>query len=448
MERTAPASRIRTILVGAAGRDFHDFNVVFRDDPRYEVVAFTAAQIPDIDGRRYPPALAGRLHPEGIPIHREAELVDLIRTKGVELAVFSYSDVSHEHVMHLASRAVAAGADFTLLSAERTMLRSSKPVVSVCAVRTGCGKSPTSRYIASLLRAAGLRAGIVRHPMPYGDLARQAVQRFAAIEDLARNECTIEEMEEYEGHIALGHVVYAGVDYERILRLAESESDVVLWDGGNNDTPFFKPDLEIVLVDPHRPGHERAYYPGEVNLLRADVIVIPKVDSADPRAVARLRAALAETNPRAAVVEAAMHVTVDQPHLVAGKRVLVVEDGPTLTHGEMAFGAGVLAARRHGAASLVDPRPFAVGTIREAFERYPHVQGLLPAMGYSARQVHDLEETIRAADCDAVIVATPVDLRRVVSIRQPTCRVGYEIEERGPVRLAEILDGVLRTARR
>jgi predicted GTPase len=437
----------RTVIVGAAGRDFHDFNVVFRADPRYEVVAFTAAQIPNIEGRRYPPDLAGRLYPDGIPIFAEDRLEELIREKGIGLAVFSYSDVSHERVMHLASRAVAAGADFTLLSAERTMLRSSRPVVSVCAVRTGCGKSPASRRIAALLRESGLRAGIVRHPMPYGDLSRQAVQRFSTVADLAKNECTIEEMEEYEGHIQNGHVVYAGVDYERILRMAEKESDVILWDGGNNDTPFYRPDLEIVLVDPHRPGHELGYFPGEVNFLRAQVIIIPKLDSADPEAVARVRASIHDHNPRARVVEAAMPVTVDRPDLVRGKRVLVVEDGPTLTHGEMAFGAGVLAARRCGAAQLVDPRPCAVGSIRQTFARYNHVRDLLPAMGYGPVQVHELEETIRAVDCDAVLVATPIDLRRVVEIRQPTVRVRYELEETGALRLRDVLDGIVRRAR-
>ena len=447
MMARSDAPRIRTLIVGAAGRDFHDFNVVFRDDPRHEVVAFTATQIPNIEGRRYPADLAGPLYPEGIPIFAEARLEDLVRRERIDLAVFSYSDVSHENVMHVASRAVAAGADFTLLSAERTMVKSSKPVVSVCAVRTGCGKSPASRKVAAHLREAGLRAGIVRHPMPYGDLSRQAVQRFATLDDLARNDCTIEEMEEYEGHIANGHVVYAGVDYERILRLVEREADVVLWDGGNNDTPFYRPDLEIVLVDPHRPGHERGYFPGEVNFLRADVIVVPKLDSADPEAVARVRRNIHDFNPGARVVEANMPVTVDRPDLIRGKRVLVVEDGPTLTHGEMAFGAGVLAARRHGAARLVDPRPFAVGSIQRTFARYGHVRDLLPAMGYGPTQVHELEETIRAVDCDAVVVATPVDLRRIVEIRQPTCRVRYELEEVGAFRLKDAVDGLFRGAK-
>ncbi|MCK6479674.1 MAG: GTPase [Planctomycetaceae bacterium] len=443
----ASAHRIRTILVGAAGRDFHDFNVVFRDDPRHEVVAFTAAQIPNIDGRRYPAELAGKHYPEGIPIRREEDLERLVRDEKVDLAVFSYSDISHENLMHLASRVVAAGADFSFLSADRTMVRSTKPVVSVCAVRTGCGKSPTSRKVAAVLRQAGLRAGIVRHPMPYGDLAKQAVQRFASVDDLSRHECTIEEMEEYEGHILEGHVVFAGVDYERILRRVEKECDVVLWDGGNNDTPFYRPDLEIVLVDPHRPGHERAYFPGEVNFLRAQVIVIPKIDSADPAAVDRLRRSIHDHNPSARVVDAAMPLVVDRPEMVKGKRVLVVEDGPTLTHGEMRFGAGVLAARRLGASEIVDPRPFAVGSIRETFAKYPHVRDLLPAMGYGERQVHELEETIRRVDCDAVVVATPIDLGRILKVGHPTCRVRYELEETGALRLADVLADVVRRAR-
>lgn len=421
--------------------------MVFRDDPRHEVVAFTAAQIPNIDGRRYPAELAGKHYPEGIPIRREEDLERLVRDEKVDLAVFSYSDISHENLMHLASRVVAAGADFSFLSADRTMVRSTKPVVSVCAVRTGCGKSPTSRKVAAVLRQAGLRAGIVRHPMPYGDLAKQAVQRFASVDDLSRHECTIEEMEEYEGHILEGHVVFAGVDYERILRRVEKECDVVLWDGGNNDTPFYRPDLEIVLVDPHRPGHERAYFPGEVNFLRAQVIVIPKIDSADPAAVDRLRRSIHDHNPSARVVDAAMPLVVDRPEMVKGKRVLVVEDGPTLTHGEMRFGAGVLAARRLGASEIVDPRPFAVGSIRETFAKYPHVRDLLPAMGYGERQVHELEETIRRVDCDAVVVATPIDLGRILKVGHPTCRVRYELEETGALRLADVLADVVRRAR-
>ncbi len=443
----AAKPRIRTLIVGAAGRDFHDFNVVFRKDARHEVVAFTAAQIPNIDGRRYPPALAGPHYPDGIPIHPEKDLEEIIRKERIDLAVFSYSDISHENLMHLASRVVAAGADFTFLSADRTMVRSTKPVVSVCAVRTGCGKSPTSRRVAAVLRAAGLRTGIVRHPMPYGDLAAQAVQRFATVEDLAKHQCTIEEMEEYEGHIQNGHVVFAGVDYEAILRRVEKECDVVLWDGGNNDTPFYKPDLEIVLVDPHRAGHERAYFPGEVNLLRAQVIVLPKLDSAEPEAVERLRRTIHDHNPSARVVDAAMPLGVDRPELVRGKRVLVVEDGPTLTHGEMRYGAGVLAARRLGAAEIVDPRPFAVGSIRETFAKYPHVREVLPAMGYGDQQVHELEETIRKVACDAVVVATPIDLGRILKVGHPTCRVRYELEETGALRLEDVLADVVRRAR-
>lgn len=429
----------KLVILGAAGRDFHNFNVVFRKDPAFRVVAFTATQIPNIDNRRYPPELAGSLYPEGIPIVAENELEGLIRQRGVDAVVFSYSDVSHQTVMHLASRAVAAGADFWLLASERTQLASSVPVVSVCAVRTGCGKSPVSRCVASELRRLGWQVVVVRHPMPYGDLAAQQVQRFANMEDLAIQQCTIEEREEYEPHIQQGTVVFAGVDYEAILRCAEHEADLILWDGGNNDTPFFRSDLEIVVADPHRAGHELAYFPGEVNFRRADVLIINKVDTAPPDGVKIVRRNLLCTNPRAAIVETECRVSVADPAQIHGRRVLVVEDGPTLTHGEMRYGAGVVAARQYGAAEQVDPRPFAVGSIRGTFERFPHLQGLLPAMGYGETQRQELEETINRTDCELVLVATPIDLARLLRLNKPSLRVGYEIEQRTRPGLTEIL---------
>ncbi len=431
--------RTRVLIMGAAGRDFHNFNVVFRDNPQYDVVAFTAAQIPNIEGRRYPPELAGELYPEGVPIYPEEELERLIEEHEIEQVVFSYSDVSHEHVMHAAARALARGADFRLLGARATMLRAQRPVISVCAVRTGCGKSPASRKIARLLREMGRRVVVVRHPMPYGDLSRQVVQRFETLDDLRHYNCTIEEMEEYEPHVRNGVIVYAGVDYERILRQAEAEADVLVWDGGNNDLPFFVPDLEIVLVDPHRPGHERAYFPGEVNFLRADVLIISKVNTARPEDVDVVRRNIRTFNPNALVIEANLPIVVDAPEAIRDRRVLVVEDGPTLTHGEMSYGAGVLAARQFGARELVDPRPYAVGSIRETFAEYPHIGPLLPAMGYGAEQMRELEETINGTPCDVVLVATPVDLRRVLQIRHPTCRVAYELEEIGPPTLGDVL---------
>lgn len=417
------------VIMGAAGRDFHNFNVVFRDDPGYRVVAFTAAQIPYIAGRTYPPELAGKLYPTGIPIVPEEKLESVIAVDSVGQVIFAYSDVSHEQVMHQASRALAAGADFRFLGPRSTMLRSCKPVVSICAVRTGAGKSPVARKIAGWLREAGQRVAVIRHPMPYGDLAQQAMQRFATLDDLRQAHCTIEEREEYEPHISQGAVVFAGVDYERILRQAESDADVLLWDGGNNDLPFFESDLEIVLADPHRAGHERTYFPGEVNLLRADVIIITKMDTADPEAVEAVRRTIRSANPNAQVIESAMPVTVDDPSVVRGKRVLVVEEGPTVTHGGMAYGAGVLAAKQYGAAALVDPRPAAVGSLRETFEANLHLDCLLPAMGYGDSQIRDLEETIKRVDCDLVLIATPVDLSRLISIRQPTCRVRYAFED-------------------
>ena len=419
----------RVLILGAAGRDFHNFNVVFRDNLDYHVVAFTAAQIPDIAGRLYPRELAGRLYPEGIPIFEEKDLENIISQERVDTVVFSYSDVSYATLMHLGSRVVAAGADFWLLGTEHTQIRSKVPVVSVCATRTGCGKSPVSRLVAAKLREQGQKPVVIRHPMPYGNLVEQAVQRFATLRDLDLQQCTIEEREEYEPHIQLGTVVYAGVDYEEILRRAEKEADVILWDGGNNDTPFYVSDLEIVVVDPHRAGHELAYFPGEVNLRRADVVVINKVDTAALPDIETVRQNIKLANPKASVIEMACRVTVASPDLIKGKRVLVVEDGPTLTHGEMPYGAGVVAARQCGAAKLVDPRPFAAGSIRGVYERYGHLSSLLPAMGYSAMQRHELEETIHATPCDLVVIATPIDLARVIKIDKPALRVTYEVEE-------------------
>jgi predicted GTPase len=431
----------RVVIMGEAGRDFHNFNVVFRNNPAYRVVAFTAGQIPNIAGRLYPHELAGPYYPNGIPILPEDDLETIIVTHSVDQVVFAYSDVSHEEVMHYASRALAAGADFRLVGPHITMLRSRKPVISVCAVRTGAGKSPLARQLAIWLREHGRRVAVVRHPMPYGDLAQQAVQRFVTLEDLRQNKCTIEEREEYEPHIARGDVVFAGVDYERILRQAEAEADVILWDGGNNDFSFIEPDLEIVLVDPHRAGHERTYFPGEVNLLRADVIVVTKVDTADPRQVETVRRTISSVNPKAQIIESTMPFLVEDAEAVRGKRVLVIEDGPTVTHGGMAYGAGVLAAKKYGASALADPRPAAVGSLRETFLGNPHLNCVLPAMGYGAEQLHDLEQTINQVDCDLVLIATPVDLRRLVAIRQPTCRVTYEFEEPSGV-----LKGLLLTA--
>jgi len=429
----------RVIIMGAAGRDFHNFNVYFRDNPDYQVVAFTATQIPNIEGRRYPPELAGRLYPDGIPIYPEEELTDLIRRYQVDQVVFAYSDVSHEYVMHKASQALVAGADFCLMGTGSTMLTSRKPVVAVCAVRTGSGKSQTTRHVCDVLRRMGHRVVVVRHPMPYGDLTAQTVQRFATYEDLDRYRCTIEEREEYEPHIDRGVVVYAGVDYERILRQAEEEADIVVWDGGNNDLPFFRPDLHIVVADPHRPGHEVRYHPGEANLRAADVVVINKVDTADPGGVAQVRENILEVNPQAIVIEAASPILVEDPRAIQGRRVLVIEDGPTLTHGEMAYGAGVTAARRFGAAELVDPRPYAVRSIAETFRKYPHIGPLLPAMGYGEEQIRDLEETINATPCDLVLAATPVDIRRLLKVRYPVDRVRYELQVIGQPTLEEIL---------
>jgi len=429
----------RVAILGAAGRDFHNFNVCFRNDPDYRVVAFTAAQIPDIAGRRYPPALAGPLYPEGIPIVPEEQLEELIVKDKVNMAVFSYSDVSHNQVMDIASRAIARGADFLLLGAERTMLESRVPVISVCAVRTGCGKTPVSLRVVQLLKEAGVQAVVVRHPMPYGELSRQAVQRFATWADLDQQHCTIEEREEYERHLEAGTVVYAGVDYERILAEAEKEAQVIVWDGGNNDTPFFRSDLEIVVADPHRAGHELLFHPGEVNLLRADVIVINKVDTALDADVETIRRNVRKRNPRARVIETLSRITVERPESVRGARVLVIEDGPTLTHGQMTHGAGVIAARQAGAADLVDPRSYAVGSLRDVFAHFTHIGCLLPAMGYSKTQLGELEETIRQTPCDVVIVATPMDLGRIVRISQPTVRVTYDVVERSSLTFSQVL---------
>jgi predicted GTPase len=431
---------IRTIIMGAAGRDFHNFNVFFRDNPDYEVVAFTATQIPDIEGRTYPAQLAGGQYPNGIPIYAESDLVKLIGEEQVEQVVFAYSDVPHAVVMHRASQVNAAGADFRLMGTHSTQLKSSKPVVSVCAVRTGSGKSQTSRRVSKILRGMGYRVAAIRHPMPYGDLAKQAVERFASYDDLDKYQCTIEEREEYEPHLANGVIVYAGVDYGAILRQAEQEVDIILWDGGNNDFPFYKSDLQIVVADPHRPGHELSYHPGETNARCADVFVINKVDTASPEAVIQVRNNLRSVNPNAIVIEAASPIFVDDPAAIQGKRVLVIEDGPTLTHGEMAYGAGYVAAQRFGAAEIVDPRPFAVKSIKATYEKYPKTGPILPAMGYGAAQTHDLEETINRADVDLVIIGTPIDLGRLIQINKPHQRVLYELQEIGVPTLEDILN--------
>jgi predicted GTPase len=430
---------IRTLIMGAAGRDFHNFNVFFRDNADYEVAAFTATQIPNIEGRKYPPQLAGAIYPEGIPIFPEAELPRLIEDLGIEQVVFAYSDVPHEYVMHKASMVLAAGADFLLMGPRKTELKSTKPVVAICAVRTGSGKSQTTRRVSILLRDMGFKVAAIRHPMPYGDLVAQAVQRFANYEDLELQDCTIEEREEYEPHIDNGVVVYAGVDYERILRQAEQEVDVILWDGGNNDLPFYSPDLHIVVADPHRPGNELTYHPGETNARLADVFVINKVDTAAPEDVLVVRQNLHLLNPGAVIIEAASPLFVDDPLAIRGKRVLVIEDGPTLTHGEMAYGAGWVAARRFGAAEIVDPRPFAVGSILETYRKYPTTGEILPAMGYGDEMMRELEQTINNADVDLVVIGTPIDLASLLKINKPSQRVRYELQEIGQPTLSEIL---------
>jgi len=435
-------SKTRVIIMGAAGRDFHNFNVYFRGHEQYEVVAFTATQIPNIENRRYPPELAGPRYPQGIPIYEEKELAHLIGEYDVDQVIFAYSDVSHEYVMHRASLVLAAGADFRLMGGKATMLQASVPVVTVCAVRTGSGKSQTTRRVADILRGKGKNVVVVRHPMPYGDLVKQACQRFATYEDLDRHNCTIEEREEYEPHIDRGVVVYAGVDYQRILDAAQSEADVIVWDGGNNDLPFYRPDLHIVVVDPHRAGHETRYHPGEANLRLADVVVINKIDTADLANVAAVRANIRAANPEATLIEAASPIFVEDPGAIQGKRVLVIEDGPTLTHGGMAYGAGTVAAQRFGAAQIVDPRPYAVNSIVETYGKYPNTGAVLPAMGYGAHQIAELEQTINDTPCDMVIVATPIDLSRVLSIKRPFQRVRYELQVIGRPTLEEVLGEV------
>jgi len=432
----------KIIIIGAAGRDFHNFNTYYRNNPAYNVVAFTAAQIPDIAGRRYPASLAGELYPQGIPIYAQDELESLIVKLEADECVFSYSDISYQDVMALGARVNAAGADFSLLGYKNTMIKSTKPVIAVGATRTGCGKSQTSRRIVEVLMEHGLKVIAIRHPMPYGDLEAQKVQRFATIEDLKLHECTIEEMEEYEPHIARGNVIYAGVDYEAILRAAENDPsgcDVILWDGGNNDFPFYKPDLMVTVADPHRPGHELSYYPGEVTLRIADVVVINKIDSANFEDIQTVLANINKVNPNATVIEAASTITVEDPKLIRNKRVLVVEDGPTLTHGEMKIGAGVVAARRFGAAELIDPRSAAVGKLAETFNTYPNIGNLLPAMGYGEEQMADLATTIDRTDCDSVVIATPIDLNRIIKINKPNTRVDYSLQEIGQPDLAEVL---------
>ena len=430
----------RILIMGAAGRDFHNFNLYFRNNPDYEVVAFTATQIPNIEGRIYPAELAGPNYPEGIPIHPEADLVRLIDELKVDQVIFAYSDISHEYVMHKASQVIAAGADFRLMGADKTMLTSTKPVIAVCAVRTGSGKSQTTRRVCDILGQMGHKVVAVRHPMPYGNLVKQACQRFADYEDLDLHDCTIEEREEYEPHIKRGITVFAGVDYERILREAEKEADIIVWDGGNDDLPFFKPDLHLVVVDPHRPGHELRYHPGEANLRAANAVVINKIDTATAEDVITVRDHVASVNPGAIVIEAASPVFVEAPEAIRGKRVLVVEDGPTLTHGEMAYGAGVIAARRFGAAEIVDPRPYAVGSIAATYEKYPNTGPILPAMGYGHQQMQELSQTIAATPCDMVIVATPIDLRRVIEITKPNQQVLYELQEIGQPDLSGLLN--------
>ncbi|HRU46627.1 MAG TPA: cyclic 2,3-diphosphoglycerate synthase [Candidatus Marinimicrobia bacterium] len=435
-------NRRNIVIIGAAGRDFHNFNVYYRGNEQFNVVAFTAAQIPNIDNRKYPSELAGKLYPKGIPIFAEEELTYLIEKFDVDECVFSYSDVPYQKVMALSALVNAAGANFTLLGPKATMLKSTKPVISVCATRTGCGKSQTARKVIEILMAQGLKVVAVRHPMPYGDLVAQKVQRFATLDDLKKYHCTIEEMEEYEPHIVRGNVIYAGVDYEAILRAAENDPngcDLIIWDGGNNDFPFFKPDLAITVVDPHRPGNELSYYPGEVNLRIADVIIINKIDTANPEGIQTVSQNIALVNPQATVIYAASPVRVDHPEIIRDKRVLVIEDGPTLTHGEMQIGAGIIAARQYGARECVDPRPFVVGKLAETFQKYPKIGPLLPAMGYSEDQIHDLEDTIARTDCDSVVIGTPIDLTRILKIKQPSTRVYYELQEIGTPNLNEVL---------
>jgi predicted GTPase len=438
-------SRRRIIIMGAAGRDFHNFNTLYRDNKGYEVVAFTATQIPDIEGRRYPESLAGKLYPEGIPIYDEKELMSLIKNHKIDEVVFSYSDVSLEYVMARGSEVIAVGAAFSVAGGAPTMIKSKKPVVAVCAARTGSGKSQTTRRVCRILQEMGKKVVVIRHPMPYGDLARQACQRFADYADLDKHRCTIEEREEYEPHIDCGITVYAGVDYETIIRKAEKEADVVVWDGGNNDMSFYKADVYITVVDPHRPGHELTYYPGLTNVLLADIVIINKIDSAHPEDVETVRANVRMVNPEAVIVDAVSPLDVDDPAAITGKKVLAVEDGPTLTHGGMTYGAGVVAAEKYGCAELVDPRPYTVGAIAETFEKYPDIGLLLPAMGYSGQQVKDLEKTINTAECDLVVIGTPIDLRRIIKIKKPVVRVKYSLQEIGHPDLTDLLADKFKT---
>lgn len=432
-------AKIKTIIMGAAGRDFHNFNMVYRDNPEYEVVAFTAAQIPDIYGRVYPRKLAGKLYPKGVPIKAESELLDLIKKHGVDEVVFSYSDVRHEFVMHHASRVVAAGASFKFLGYKPTAIKAKVPVISVCAVRTGCGKSQTTRRVVTLLKDMGLKVVSIRHPMPYGNLERQICQRFASYKDLDRHECTIEEREEYEPHIDMGAVIYSGVDYQEICRQAEAEADVIVWDGGNNDLPFFQSDLQIVVADPHRPNHECEYFPGEANIYAADVVVINKIDSSYPEDVDYVRQNILRMNPNAVIVDAASPIFVQDGLKIRGKRVVVIEDGPTLTHGEMTMGAGIVAAQKYCAGEIVDPKPYFQGTILAALQTYPHIGNLIPALGYGKKQTSDLEKTVNACDCDLIISATPIDLTRVIKIKKPHMRVRYELQEIGEPDMKSVL---------
>ncbi|MBS3741945.1 MAG: GTPase [Candidatus Cloacimonetes bacterium] len=433
----------KVIIMGAAGRDFHNFNVYFRGNENYEVVAFTATQIPDIEGRKYPADLAGEeLYPQGVPIEDEADLKNLIEENNIDQVVFAYSDVTNNYVMQKAAMVNDTGADFVLMGMQNSVVKTDKPLITICAVRTGCGKSQTTRRVVEELKNKGLKVASIRHPMPYGDLAKQKVQRFAEMEDLDKHKCTIEEMEEYEPHIKMGSIVYAGVDYEAIVREAEQEAEVIVWDGGNNDTPFYTSDneLNIVVADPHRPYDELDYYPGHTNLLRADIIVLNKIDSADAENIQIVRNNIRRFNPRAKVVDGASPVTVNKPELITNAKALVVEDGPTLTHGEMKYGAGIVAAEKYGVKELVDPRPYAVGTIKETFEKYPEIGTLLPAMGYGDKQVKDLEETINKADCEVVVIGTPIDLNRIIKIDKPTVRVKYFLQEIGSPDLKELID--------
>jgi len=434
-------TRIKIVILGAAGRDFHNFNTYFRDNERYDVVAFTATQIPDIEGRKYPPELAGSLYPKGIPIFDEKNLPRLIKEHTIDQVIMSYSDISHVEVMQKASLVLAIGPDFRLMGTKHTCIKSTKPVIAVCAVRTGAGKSQVTRKLGQILREHGKRVAVIRHPMPYGDLRKQIWQRFAKLEDLDRNECTIEEREEYFGHIVAGNLVFAGVDYGKILEEAEKEADIILWDGGNNDFPFYIPDLWITVADPHRVGHETTYYPGHTNLLASDVMIVNKVDTADPEAIETLIQTIKKENPRTQIIKSKSPITVENPDIIEGKRVLVIEDGPTLTHGGMKFGAGIVASKTHKAAEIIDPRPFAVGTISETFKKYQHLQEVLPAMGYGAEQIKDLEETVNKADADAVVIGTPIDLRRLIKINKPATRVIYSMDDES----AQILFNILKS---